>query len=268
MAIAFAGSASNTAVSGTPVSVTYTPTPGNMLIAFVGIGGSTSNGLSVQDNNGQFLAGGPSYNGSQNPTPGGTGFLYSFWGIAQAGATSYIANWDTAQVSSMVIAEYSGAEAIYFVPQVWYNTGAGVSAAINETTTNPNAWIVGGFMNNDSSAFSSARESTSGVTACVALADSGNVPVVNTSTTVGVTQASGVSFGALAFQLSPFSGAGYNATVNPTGAIADATSFGLILFGGLAAMKSPYLGGGKSSGDSGVITGNNYPPYGQIFPRL
>jgi hypothetical protein len=156
------------------------------------------------------------------------------------------------------------------VNQSWFSTGTSATASITETTTNANAWMVAGMMNNSSDAFcgiagSFIRESTSGVTGCLALVDSGAI-AVNTSTQVRATQAASVAFGAFMLQLSPFAGGGYSST-NPTGATATPTSFGAIIFNGFDTMKSPNLGSGTSVNDDGVAYGNYYPPYGQIWPR-
>jgi hypothetical protein len=271
MMIAFVGGASNSAASSTSVAATYASTPGNILVAFVGVGGSIAGGVGVQDDHGQYLTVGPT-GVSVVALVADTGWLYGFWGFAQPGATTYTANWATAQDGSLVIAEYSGVNAVWWgwaSGNTDYNTGAGTGANISNFTTNPDAWLVAGCMNNSGFTYSGlgTRESATTASACVGLADSGDVPVVNTPITITVPQSGSSVYGALMLQLSPFAGGGYS-TTNPTGATATADSFGLILFGGLAAMKSPYLGGGKASGDSGVLTGNNYLPYGQIFPRL
>jgi hypothetical protein len=257
--IAFESGASNTAASASTVGVAYTPNPGDMLIAFVAIGGGiVTGGMRLTDSTGQDFATGPQ--GPTGPLQVDAGYLYSFWQLAPGGATSYTASWNGAFDASIVFGAYSGAGSLSWA---WagnsaYNTGTGTSANITETTTNPNAFLVMGAMNNSAFPFSGAREAASGVTTAVALADSGNVAVAS-STTVSATQAL-CDFGCLALQLSLFAGG--------AGATAAPISFGILGFGGLAAMKSPYLGSGKWQSDSGVVYGNYYPPYGQIFPRL
>ncbi len=237
-------------------------------------------GISVQDSNGEYLAYGMVYTvGSQIPVPAGTGYLYAFYGIAIDSATSYIANWTGAAVSSIALGEYSGVGSIYFVPgsASYYNTGTSATASLTLSTYQPNSWVVVGLANNSSDAFtaiagSTLEESTSGVTACLALVDSGNVATVNTSQIVRATQAASVAFGAFAFELSPYGGGGYNATTNPTGATAYPTDWNAAINnGGLPAMQVSTPVGTGIVANTGVIYGNSptvpvYVPYGQMWP--
>ena len=96
----FVGGTHNSAASAATITATYSPTALNYVVVFVAVGGSVS-GLSVQDNNGNYLIQGPCYSSAQIPVPGGTGYLFAFFGMAQTGATSYTANWTTNRVSSM-----------------------------------------------------------------------------------------------------------------------------------------------------------------------
>ena len=262
MAIGFVGGSSNTAASATTVSATYSPTAGNIIIVYVPVGASVT-AISVADQNGNALAPGPVVSSSQQPVAAGTGFLYGFWGIAQAGATSYTATWTTSRVSSIVLGEYSGVQAINLALATNSATGTSATATITPTTTDANDWLVCGMANNSTDGFtaiagSNLRESTSGVTACAALVDSGVVAVAG-ATTVKATIAASVAWGAFAIQLRPFAG-GAPATAVPEGLNS--------LLGGMALIKSPYPGTGNLQAGTGLIYGNVLEPYGQMWPRF
>jgi len=267
----FVGGTHNSAASAATITATYSPTALNYVVVFVAVGGSVS-GLSVQDNNGNYLIQGPCYSSTQIPVPGGTGYLFAFFGMAQTGVTSYTANWTTNRVSSIVLGEYSAIEAIYFILPLtnWYATGTSGTAAISETTVDPNDIVVAGFMNNSTDAFSAIagtnqrENSGTGQTAVCCLVDSGVVSTVNLSTTVQATIAASVAWAGFAMILRPFAGGGYT-TTNTTGAISLPQTMNVPAVGGTELVKPALAPGTGAAGNSGVIYGNVYRP-GQTFP--
>src|SRR5271166_4469803 len=209
MAVAYIGGANNSAASGTTISGTYSPTQGNIVIVYVTVGGAVT-GISVQDNNGNYLVPGPT-GSSTLQVAAGTGQLYAFWGLAAAGATSYTANWTTSEVSAITIGEYSGVMSLYFLPGTtgYFATGTSTTAALTLHTLDPNDWLVGGVANNSTDAFTSIagtnlrQNSGTGQTTVCALLDSGVVAAVNTNQTVNATVAASVAWGGLLFVLRP-----------------------------------------------------------------
>lgn len=269
MSIAWVGGTSNSAASAATITATYSPTAGNMVIVFVTVGGSVT-GLSVQDNNGNYLGPGPVVNTSQVPVAAGTGFMYAFWAVAVTGATSYVANWTTSQVSSIVVGEYSGVGAILLTLATNNATGTSTTAGITPTTTDTNAVLVCGIANNSTVGFSAVggsnlRENSGNAHAAVCcLVDSGAV-AINTAQLVKATQGSSVAFGILAFELRPFAGQPYTVTTYTMGATGVPGTLALpLLLGGIPAMKSVWPGTGLWS-QSGNVYGNIYRP-GQTFP--
>ena len=275
MAIAQVGGAHNSAASAATIAATYSPTAGNIVIVFVATGGAVT-AISVQDNNGNYLAPGPTGSGTLQ-VAAGTGQLYAFWGIASSGATSYTANWTTSQVSAITVEEYSGVLGVYFLTATsgYFNTGTSTTAALTLHTVDPNDWLVGGVANNSTDAFTSIaatnlrQNSGTGQTIVCALLDSGAVSSVNTNQTVQATVAASVAWGGLAFILRPFAGAPYNASTNVTGSTASPLAMNAILYG-LQLIKNPTPGSGSVT-TSGVVYGNSpvtpiYVPYGQMYP--
>ena len=268
MSISFIGGTSNTAASAATVVATYAPAAGDIVIIFVTVGGAVT-GLCVQDSNGQYLTPGPVVASTSVYVAAGTGYMYSFWGIAGTGVTAYTANWTTSQVSSIVLGEYSGVGAILLTLATNNATGTSTTASITPTTTDTNAWLVCAFANNSTVSFSSIagsnlRENSGNArTAVCCLVDSGAV-AINTAQLVKATQGSSVAFGSFAFELRPVAGALYSASYTTGSLWIPVTLPGALISGGIPAMKALFPGTGWAA-STGVVYGNSYKP-GQTFP--
>ncbi len=272
MSISFQGGTSNTAASAATITATYSPTAGNLVVIFVTVGGAVSN-MTVVDNTGNAVFAGTTINGSF-PNTAGTGYIYAFCGVAIAGATSYTVTWTTSQVSSIVLGEYSGVEAVYLgIPgtsPLYYNTGTSTTASLGALPTLDNGdWVVGGMANNSTAALSAIavsnirQNSGTARTAVCCLADSGAVATANTSQTLQATVGSSVAWGCFGLLLRPFAGGRYS-TINTTGATAVPSTMNSLV-GGTQTMKPINAGSGSGLWASGVVYGNSYKP-GQTFP--
>ena len=146
--MAWVNGASNAAAAATSVAVSYSPVVGGLVIVFVAVGGAVT-GLQVSDDLGNFLAPGPT--GATTPyQAAGTGYLYSFWGLAAAGANAYTATWVTAQDSAIVLGEYSSVGSIDFTLAATHASGTSTTPAITPTSTQANSIFVAGMMDNSS----------------------------------------------------------------------------------------------------------------------
>jgi hypothetical protein len=127
------------AVSGLTESVTYSPTLGNTIVAFLSTNGAVT-GIVAQDNLANNLTAGPTI-GSAGST------IYSFYyPSVPTGVTSYTFTWTTSRISRIVIQEYSGATAGVNASLVG-NTAGATSALATITVTLDEAadYVVFGF---------------------------------------------------------------------------------------------------------------------------
>jgi len=249
---------------------TYSPATNDLVVVFVALGGAVT-GLQVQDNLGNYLAPGPT--GASTPyQAAGTGYLYSFWGLAAAGANAYTATWGTAQDSAIVLGEYSSVGSIDFTLTVSHASGTSTTPAITPTSTQANSIFVAGMMDNSSDGFtaiggSNLRETNLAGSVALALVDS-NTIALNTADTVQATIAGSDAWGVLVLELKPFAGAPYDAVTNPTGPTAGPAGLNPII-NGTQLIKSPNPGSGPIP-NAGVPYANTpgfTPPLqGQLFP--
>jgi len=121
--------------SETSQGVTYSPTPGNIVVIALAFAAAIS-GAMCQDNNGNFLTLGSSQ-----------GFLQMFYGVAKVGATSYTASWTGSTAAAMAVVEYTGE--VGNGNNVSQNQGVGSSgdppAFLNTTTYMASSIIVSAF---------------------------------------------------------------------------------------------------------------------------
>src|SRR5271166_1121671 len=115
MAVGYIGGTTTSATTGTTLTLTYTPTVGNMLVISVKGAGSPA-AAACKDNNGNWLG--------QN-TSGGGGLCYAFTAPACTGATSYVITGLTSGVNVATLAEYSG---------VWGGIGYGAAGTATATS--------------------------------------------------------------------------------------------------------------------------------------
>ncbi len=290
---------SGTADNGTATQIA------SVLIVFIATGGSVT-AMTVQDNNGNYLSRGPTLSTTVDPaTPGASGNFYAFVGFAYSGATTYTANWTTNEVASMTILEYQGVESVYWLDAtagyIASDVSTSTTATMTLTTLDSNDWIVAGFANNTTQAYtaiaaSNMREPASGTAAartawCVAC-DSGVIAAASSATTVKATQAATAPYAYYGFQLRPFSGAaaatGY--AVQFPAAFGVSASFLTHGNGGINEIlpslsfnpaDNPQQSGVgtaysyrpntvPTSGalNGGLVMGDVLPPFGQLWPRF
>jgi hypothetical protein len=134
LAITYVGSAGAGSAAGTTTqTVTYSPTPGNIVIIFFAPIG-TSGAITVKDSSTNSLTPGPT-----------AGVGSSFYYIAQAGITSFTATWVTSRSNNMVVLEYSGVTGGVNAALAGNTaTGSGAAQTISVTTQDANDFIVGG----------------------------------------------------------------------------------------------------------------------------
>jgi len=142
-AINFVGGGKNGGISGTATSqaITYSPTAGNTICFFLSTTGSGVSSITVKDQNSNALTAGPTANKTNGTT---ITYIYSFYGIAVTGATSYTASWTTGTSPSTVLEEYSGVGSVN--ASLSGNTAIGTTspATITVTTDTNNAWVAAG----------------------------------------------------------------------------------------------------------------------------
>ncbi len=140
MAIAFISGAINNGAGVQTVSVTYSPTAGNLVIVSLGFTVTPSN-VTCLDNFNNPLTAGPSL----TATITGACFYYT----AAAGVTSFTASWTTASGVNIACAEYSGVLG-GVNKNLAGNTASGTSATatITVTTEDSNDYIVGALVSN------------------------------------------------------------------------------------------------------------------------
>lgn len=134
MAIAQVGGSAVGIATNTTGSITYSPTPGNIVCLFLSGSVAISN-VSVVDSNGNSLAAG---------TVAG-GLVFPFYYTATTGVTSFTASWTTTATVNIVLEEYSGAIGGVNASLAGNTaTGVGTTATITVTTQDNNDWVVAG----------------------------------------------------------------------------------------------------------------------------
>ena len=136
-AIAYVGGATNNETGGaTTLTTTYTATAGNIVIATFNTGAGYT-GLTVKDNHGNSLTAGPTI-----------GQLASFYYTVPAGgATSFVAAWTTSRQASLIVAEYSGVDAVNAALAGNTNSGTSATASITVTPDEAGDFIVAALSN-------------------------------------------------------------------------------------------------------------------------
>lgn len=140
MAIAFVGGTNTASVVGqSGFTVSYGAIAGNVVVAYIGLGGPVT-ALTMKDNNGTVLTTGPT------ATVAATNEIMSAFYTAAAGVTAYTLAWTTSKGYGFALAEYSGVTNGVNAGLAG-NTATGSSAApmIIATTQDNNDWLVGGF---------------------------------------------------------------------------------------------------------------------------
>lgn len=138
MAIAFVNGATNNGSGVQTVSVTYSPTAGNIVCVFISFNTAVTNISCVDSSNNPLTAGPGVSNGFQ-----GACFYYT----AASGITSFTVSWTTSAGVNIACAEYSGVVGPVNASLPGNTaTGNSTTASITVTTQDNNDWIVGGML--------------------------------------------------------------------------------------------------------------------------
>lgn len=146
MGINYIGGATNTALSATSVSVTYSPTAGNIVMVFVAFGNSVvsnspPSGINVVDSASHSLTVGPALVEATDFT-GGLYGVVSFYYSAVAGITGFTANWTNASLGVTIgVVEYSGNNGVN--ANLANNTGTTSTAFLTVALDDSNDFFVG-----------------------------------------------------------------------------------------------------------------------------
>lgn len=137
MAIAFVSGAVNESGSVvSTLSVSYSPTNGNVVIVGVSVVKTGLTSITCKDNFGNSLGLGAIRVTAGNPTS-----VLFYYVVPSTGVTTFTATWNTTSAVSMAVVEYSGVSSIKGLPGNTA-TGAGTTPTITVTTEDNNDWVV------------------------------------------------------------------------------------------------------------------------------
>jgi hypothetical protein len=172
----------------TSASVTYTPTPGNEIVLFLGTNGSVTS-LSCHDSESNSLTAGPTTNSNLS-------YVYEFYYSVPATApTSFTCSWATRQHSDITVVEYSGVLSVNGSPTGDTAAGDNTNPSISPTSTVANDFMVAGFYSANNVSWA-AQTGHLRVSNSAAAANGGSIVVVdNFSSTSGSSVTESVTFG-------------------------------------------------------------------------
>jgi hypothetical protein len=135
------GTVTAAAVGATALTVSYNPTAGNVIAAFVGTNGTVT-ALTVKDSGAHALTAGTLVANGTNQ------YVFPFFYTASSGVTSFVASWATSRNCSFALEEYSGVTG-GVNGGLAGNTATGSSSAptITVTTQDNNDYVVAGMAN-------------------------------------------------------------------------------------------------------------------------
>lgn len=135
------GNANGGTPAATAASVTYSPTAGNTVVAFLGLGAAPGTFSGVLDSASHALTAGAFINSGINV------YLYCYYYTAPAGIVSFSASWTNATEWGLTVVEYSGVTSVNAGQSGNTNTGVSTTPSITNTTQDANDWIVAGLAN-------------------------------------------------------------------------------------------------------------------------